>query len=283
MHFNTHKTFSTPHGCGGPGAGPIAVRSFLSPYLPVPQVRQRQAGSPGPMYYLDWDRPKSIGKVRSFFGQFAVLLRCWSYIAACGPRGLRNVAETAVLNANYLAARLRHRYDTPYFDPAARRFCAHEFITVPKPLLAGDVSLTDIAKRLIDFGVHPPTMHWPVHDCLMIEPTESESLATLDRFVEVMLTIADEALTQPDLLKHAPHSPSLGRLDEVAAARNPILAAPEQPTVCVKPTSPEPRSHRQVPPFESATHPGPSRTDPIFSAGKTGDAPPFAGPGRSSR
>jgi len=234
MHYNTHKTFSTPHGCGGPGAGPIAVRDFLSPYLPVPQVEKRESKeanresgreprSASGAYFLSHDRPKSIGKVRSFFGQFGVLLRCWVYIRACGPDGLRHVAETAVLNANYAAARLRHRYETPFFDPKQRRFCAHEFITVPQRLLDRGVTLVDIAKRLIDHGIHPPTMHWPVHNCLMIEPTETESLATLDRFVEVMLQIADEIETDPQLVKSAPHHATVRRVDEVAAARRPVL------------------------------------------------------------
>ncbi len=223
MHFNTHKTFSTPHGCGGPGAGPIAVRDFLSPYLPVPQVVKLENGSGGVRYARDWDRPKSIGRVRSFTGQFGVLLRCWAYIAACGPEGLRRVAQTAVLNANYLAAQLRDRFETPYFDPGAGRYCAHEFITVPKDLLAKGVTLIDLAKRLIDYGIHPPTMHWPVHDCLMIEPTETESLATLDRFVDVMNKIAQEVEADPQLLKGAPYHAPLRRLDEVAAARNPTL------------------------------------------------------------
>ncbi len=230
MHYNTHKTFSTPHGCGGPGAGPIAVRGFLSPYLPVPQVVKQPAGggldgegAGGYAYRLDWDRPKSIGKVRSFTGQFGVLLRCWAYIAACGPAGLRRVAQTAVLSANYLAARLRDRFETPYFDPGAGRYCAHEFITVPKQLLSKGVLLNDIAKRLIDYGVHPPTMHWPVHDCLMIEPTETESLETLDRFVEAMAHIAQEIDQNPQLVRTAPHTRTLRRLDEVAGARNPVL------------------------------------------------------------
>ncbi|MEE9212546.1 MAG: aminomethyl-transferring glycine dehydrogenase subunit GcvPB, partial [Phycisphaeraceae bacterium] len=176
MHYNTHKTFSTPHGCGGPGAGPIAVRQFLAPYLPVPQVEKRATGQASykaatggrglPEYFLDHDRPKSIGRVRSFVGQSGVLLRCWAYIAALGPQGLRSVAQNAVLNANYLAARLRHRYATPYFDPDTSRFCAHEFVTVPKDLLDKGVTLIDIAKRLVDYRIHPPTMHWPVHDCL---------------------------------------------------------------------------------------------------------------------
>ncbi|MCC7144982.1 MAG: aminomethyl-transferring glycine dehydrogenase subunit GcvPB [Phycisphaeraceae bacterium] len=226
MHFNTHKTFSTPHGCGGPGAGPIAVRKFLAPYLPVPQVEKNGAGAPGtsgPAYYLSYDRAKTIGKVRSFFGQFSVLVRCWAYIAACGPVGLRDVAESAVLSANYLAARLRERFEMPYFDPGAKKFCAHEFVTVPKTLLATGVTLIDVAKRLIDHGIHPPTMHWPVHNCLMIEPTETESLQTLDRFVEVMLNIADEAQSNPELVKAAPHLAPVQRLDEVAAARTPVL------------------------------------------------------------
>ncbi|MDP6153007.1 MAG: aminomethyl-transferring glycine dehydrogenase subunit GcvPB [Phycisphaeraceae bacterium] len=225
MHYNTHKTFSTPHGCGGPGAGPIAVRSFLSPYLPVPQVQARGVDAPdaAATYHLDFDRPHTIGRVRSFFGQFGVLLRCWMYIAACGPEGLRGVARTAVLNANYLAAQLCDRYETPYFDAGAGRYCAHEFVTVPKTLLAHGVTLNDIAKRLIDFGFHPPTMHWPVHDCLMIEPTETESLATLDKFVDAMRQIADEIESDPDMVRQAPHRAAVHRLDEVLAARKPML------------------------------------------------------------
>ncbi len=237
MHYNTHKTFSTPHGCGGPGAGPIAVRKFLSPYLPVPQVEKRnrsagndgRSGSPaasaGTDYFLDSDRPHTIGKVRSFFGQFGILLRCWTYIAACGPDGLRNVGQTAVLNANYLAARLRDRFEMPYFKPEQKKFAAHEFVTVPRNLLSRGVTLVDIAKRLIDYGIHPPTMHWPVHDCLMVEPTETESLATLDRFVETMNQIADEIERDPQSLKEAPRQTPVRRLDEVAAARTPVLTA----------------------------------------------------------
>lgn len=223
MHFNTHKTFSTPHGCGGPGAGPIAVRSFLSAYLPVPQVIKSRDAQQREVYQLEQHRPKSIGRVRSFTGQFGVLLRCWAYIAACGPEGLRHVAQTAVLNANYLAAKLRDQYETPYFDPQKGRYCAHEFVTVPKRLLAKGVTLTDMAKRLIDYAIHPPTMHWPVHDCLMIEPTECESLATLDQFVRAMETIAQEIDTNPDVLQGAPHHGPVRRLDEVAAARTPVL------------------------------------------------------------
>ncbi|MBI1375017.1 MAG: aminotransferase class V-fold PLP-dependent enzyme [Phycisphaera sp.] len=222
MHYNTHKTFSTPHGCGGPGAGPIAVRDFLAPYLPVPEVTKT-----GDTYALSWDKPKSIGKVRSFVGQIGVLVRAWTYIRACGPDGLKNVSETAVLNANYLAAKLRDRYTTPYFDPAAKRFCAHEFITVPRALLDKGIALVDIAKRMIDYGVHPPTMHWPVHDCLMIEPTETESLSTLNKFVSVMLRIADEIDAGSGDVPAAPQHADVARMDEVGAARTPVLTHPK--------------------------------------------------------
>ena len=219
MHFNTHKTFSTPHGCGGPGAGPIAVCRDLAPYLPAPQVMMADDGS----FYLDRDRPRAIGKVRSFIGQVGVLVRCWTYISACGPHGLRRVAEAAVLSANYLASRLCDVYEMPFFDPNRGRYCAHEFVTVPKRLLARGVTLNDIAKRMIDYGIHPPTMHWPLQDCLMVEPTDTESKRTLDRFVEVMLRIADEVERNPEALTQAPVDAPIGRADEVTAARKPIL------------------------------------------------------------
>ncbi len=222
MHYNTHKTFSTPHGCGGPGAGPIAVRDFLAPYLPVPQVVRLADGS----YGLDHQRPKSVGKVRSFFGQFGVLVRCWTYIRACGPDGLRNIAETAVLNANYLAASLQDRYEMPFFKPEKGKYCAHEFITVPSRLLGQGVSLLDMAKRLIDYNIHPPTMHWPVHDCLMVEPTETESKETLDEFVAAMTAIADEVeagSASAAGMKAAPEDAAVRRLDEVGASRKPML------------------------------------------------------------
>ena len=221
MHYNTHKTFSTPHGCGGPGAGPIVVRDFLAPFLPSPQVQRREDGT----FSLDYDRPDSIGKVRSFIGQFGVLVRCWTYIRSCGPAGLRNVAELAVLNANYLAARLEDVYEMPYFSTAKRKFAAHEFVTVPRRLLDRGVTLNDIAKRLIDYDVHPPTMHWPVKDCLMVEPTETESLATLDRFVEAMRRIAQEIERDPSSLAQAPRDANVRRLDIVAADRKPVTVS----------------------------------------------------------
>ncbi len=219
MHYNTHKTFSTPHGGGGPGAGPIVVRDFLAPFLPVPQVEQRGANGP---FYLDYDRPLSVGKVRSFFGQFGVLLRCWTYIRACGAEGLKNVAEQAVINANYLAARLQDRFEMPFFNPSKGRFAAHEFVTVPERLLEKGVTLNDIAKRLIDFRIHPPTMHWPVRNCLMVEPTETESLATLDQFVAAMNAIADQIESDPSSLARAPEHATVDRIDIVAADRKPI-------------------------------------------------------------
>jgi glycine dehydrogenase subunit 2 len=239
MHYNTHKTFSTPHGCGGPGAGPIAVRKELAPYLPVPQVVKRVksaecsvlsaecANGAQHAYAWDFDRPKSIGKVRSFWGQFNVLVRAYAYLSACGPEGLKNVSQTAVLAANYLAQRIKDVYPLPYGpkngEPMASNPCAHEFITVPRAILDRDITIMDIAKSLIDRGFHPPTVHWPVHDCLMIEPTETESLPKLDAFADALLEIAEVSRSNPDALKAAPIRQSVRRLDEVGAARKPVL------------------------------------------------------------
>ncbi len=219
MHYNVHKTFSTPHGCGGPGGGPIVVRDFLAPYLPTPQVERAEDGT----YFLDTDRPKSIGKVRSFVTQFGIMVRCWTYISSCGPDGLRNVAETAVLNANYLAARLRDRYEMPFFNPEKGQFAAHEFVTVPQRLLDHGVSLDDIAKRLLDYGIHAPTMHWPVRNCLMVEPTETEPKSVLDRFVDVMHAIASEIESDAQGMKQAPRDTVVRRIDVVGSDRKPRL------------------------------------------------------------
>jgi glycine dehydrogenase subunit 2 len=222
MHYNTHKTFSTPHGCGGPGAGPIAVRKELAAYLPVPQVIRRGEG-----YAWDLDRPKSIGKVRSFWGQFNVLVRAYTYIRACGPDGLRNVSETAILCANYLAQRVKDAYPLPYGPPAGEAMvnnpCAHEFIAVPRAIIDRGVTIMDIAKSLIDRGIHPPTVHWPVHDCLMIEPTETEDKRSLDALAGALLEISQQSEKDISLLKSAPVSQPVGRLDEVGAARKPVL------------------------------------------------------------
>jgi len=213
MHFNVHKTFSTPHGCGGPGAGPVAVAEHLRQFLPGPQVVQCEDGS----YSLENGGLNSIGRVRSFVGQVGVLVRTYAYIRALGPDGLRQVSEKAVLSANYVAARLRDHYRFP-FDPPY----AHEFILVPEFRDQG-VTEMDVAKRLLDEGIHPPTMSWPVAHCLMIEPTETESLATLDNFADAMIRIAHEARTMPERLHHAPHTTPVRRLDEVRAARQPDL------------------------------------------------------------
>ncbi len=214
MHYNTHKTFSTPHGCGGPGAGPVAVTKALAPYLPVPQVQRRADGT----FFLEHVRPKSIGKVRTFVGQFGVLVRCYAYLRALGPDGLRDASEKAVLAANYLAAQFRDApgYALPYAGPYS-----HEFIL--RPDLKHDLRVLDYAKRLIDFGFHPPTMEWPIHGTLMIEPTETESKATLDEFVRALKQIAAEAAETPDLLKNAPHAAWIDRADEVLAGRKPNL------------------------------------------------------------
>lgn len=222
MHFNVHKTFSTPHGCGGPGAGPVAVAEHLRPFLPGPQVVKHDDGSFG------WSSPGplSIGRVRSFYGQISVLIRTYAYIRALGADGLRQVSEKAVLSANYLAARLKDHYHLPFTPPFA-----HEFIMVPEFREHGVTEL-DVAKRLIDYAIHPPTMSWPVAHCLMIEPTECESLATLDEFADAMIAIAEEAKTTPDRLHHAPLTMPVQRLDEVTAARKPDLRwnPPDEPS-----------------------------------------------------
>ena len=213
MHFNTHKTFSTPHGCGGPGAGPVAVTADLYEFLPGPIIVRNEDGT------FAWSSPgkNTIGRIRANYGQINILIRAYAYIRALGAAGLRDVSEKAVLCANYLAARLRDCFRLP-FDPPF----AHEFILVPEFADKG-VTEQDIAKRLIDHSIHPPTMSWPVPHCLMIEPTECESLATLDKFVDAMTDIADEAERAPDVLHFSPHTMPVSRLDEVTAARKPDL------------------------------------------------------------
>jgi glycine dehydrogenase subunit 2 len=219
MHFNTHKTFSTPHGGGGPGSGPIACTEALSPYLPVPQVIKREDGTFG----WDHDRPRSIGKVRSFYGQIGVLVRAYAFLRGLGNSGLREASEIAVLSANYLASRLKDHYKLPYDAPYG-----HEFILMTE-LEKHGVSELDVAKRLIDYGFHPPTMSWPIAHCLMIEPTETESRRTLDALADAMIAIRREAEESPELLKTAPHLQPVSRVDEVSAARKPIVRwKPEQ-------------------------------------------------------
>jgi glycine dehydrogenase subunit 2 len=227
MHFNLHKTFTTPHGGGGPGAGPVGVKAHLARFLPAPMIARRP-GANGDEYFQDFDRPLSIGRVRSFNGNFAMLVRAYTYIRMLGPDGLRQVSEDAVLNANYVLAQLKGAYDLP-FD----RICMHEFVLSARGQRATGVRALDIAKRMIDYGYHPPTIYFPlvVEEALMIEPTETESKETLDTFVEAMLRIAEEARDNPDLLKEAPHVTPVRRLDEVTAARRPNIryaAAPAE-------------------------------------------------------
>ena len=216
VHINLHKTFSQPHGGGGPGGGPIAVRGMLEPFLPVPVVIHRDDGSFG----LDYDRPKSIGKVRGFTGPFGVFVRSYAFMRMYGPR-LREMSEAAVLNANYVLARLKDVYELPY-----DRLCMHEFVLSARRLKHDHgVTALDVAKRLMDYGFHPPTIYFPlvVPEALMIEPTETETKETLDAFCDAMLAIAREAAEDQQLLKEAPHDRPVRRLDEVRAAKNPIV------------------------------------------------------------
>jgi glycine dehydrogenase subunit 2 len=215
VHINLHKTFSQPHGGGGPGGGPIAVRQSLEAFLPVPVVVRD-----GDAYRLEYDRPKSIGKVRAFSGPFGVFVRSYAFMRSYGP-ALREMSEVAVLNANYLLARLRDTYEVP-FD----RLCMHEFVLSARNLKREHgVSALDVAKRLMDYGFHPPTIYFPliVPEALMIEPTESEAKETLDAFVDALLAIAGEAAADPAVVHDAPHNRPVRRLDEVRAAKQPIV------------------------------------------------------------
>jgi glycine dehydrogenase subunit 2 len=216
VHYNLHKTFSQPHGGGGPGGGPVAVRRDLEPFLPVPAVvRDGQGG-----FRLDDDRPKTIGKVRGFLGPFGVFVRAYAFIRTYGP-ALKEMSEVAVLNANYLLARLRDTYDLPY-----DRHCMHEFVLSARTLKREHgISALDVAKRLMDHNFHPPTIYFPlvVPEALMIEPTETEAKETLDAFVDAMIAIAREAEESPDVVKQAPHGRPVGRLDEVKAAKRAVV------------------------------------------------------------
>jgi glycine dehydrogenase subunit 2 len=213
QHYNVHKTFTGPHGAGGPGSGPIAVTNKLAPYLPAPLVAKRND-----RFVLDYDRPKSIGRVRSFFGNVGILFRGWAYIRTLGPDGLKRCSEHAVLNANYLLSRIKHAYEVPNGDR-----CMHEFVASAKALRREKkISAMDIAKRLLDFGYHAPTVYFPlvVPEALMMEPTETESKETLDAFAETLLKIIEEDAA---FLQKAPHTLSISRPDEVKAAKEPVL------------------------------------------------------------
>src|SRR5262245_22883112 len=214
MHYNVHKTFTGPHGAGGPGAGPIAVRGPLAPFLPVPVVARD-----GDRFRLDYDRPKSIGRVRSFFGNLGILVRGYCYLRTLGPDGLREVSENAVLNANYLLSLIKHAYEVPHGDR-----CMHEFVASARILRREKkISAMDVAKRLLDLGYHAPTVYFPlvVPEAIMVEPTETESKETLDAFARALLQILTE---DAEFLHDAPHTLGISRPDEVKAAKEPMLA-----------------------------------------------------------
>jgi glycine dehydrogenase subunit 2 len=215
VHLNLHKTFSTPHGGGGPGAGPIAVKRELEPFLPGPRVVRR-----GDQWDFDYDRPQSIGMLRAFYGNFGMLVRAYAYILALGGDGLETVGRLAILNANYVRKRLAAN-----FPAASDETPMHECVLTHDLERRAQVTTLDIAKRLLDFGIHPPTIYFPlvVHGALMIEPTETESRETLDRFVAAMEQIYREAIADPEKVKTAPHTLPVARVDEATAARKPIL------------------------------------------------------------
>ena len=249
VHMNLHKTFSTPHGGGGPGAGPVGVKKELEPFLPIPRIVKKNInpvtfphphptpplegegskeaplpqgedegeGGSSCIYKFIYDSPDSIGRLRAFYGNFGVLVRAYAYIRAMGPEGLRKAGEMAVLNANYVKEGLKSHYHLPYNQP-----CMHECVFSDKLQLEKGFNTLDIAKRLMDYGFHPPTVYFPlvVHDAIMIEPTESEDKAGLDGFIDAMKRIAEE---EPELVRSAPHKTRVGRLDEAKAARKPVL------------------------------------------------------------
>ncbi|MFL5825539.1 MAG: aminomethyl-transferring glycine dehydrogenase subunit GcvPB [Thermoleophilaceae bacterium] len=231
VHFNLHKSFTQPHGGGGPGSGPIAVSDRIEPFLPRPQVLRRAAsnGSDRDYFDLDYDRPKSIGRLRGFHGNFGVFVRSYAYIRSVGGDGLKDVSENAVLNANYLRARLAEEGIAEYLPIAFDRVCMHEFVLSGRGAKEKlGIKTLDIAKRLLDFDMHPPTVYFPllVDEALMIEPTETETKETLDRFAEVVREILREAAEDPEIAKNAPYSTPVRRLDEARAARQPIVRQP---------------------------------------------------------
>jgi glycine dehydrogenase subunit 2 len=227
VHVNLHKSFSQPHGGGGPGAGPIAVSERIEPFLPRPQVVRRESGNgSGPSFDLDHERPKSIGRLRGFQGNFGVFVRSYAYILSLGADGLAEASETAVLNANYLKARLAEGRAGKYTPVAFDRHCMHEFVLSGKPMKRElGIATLDLAKRLLDFGFHPPTVYFPllVEEALMIEPTETETKESLDAFAEAIEQILAEAETDPEKAKNAPYATPVRRLDEVKATRKPVV------------------------------------------------------------
>ncbi|OES44991.1 aminomethyl-transferring glycine dehydrogenase subunit GcvPB [Domibacillus iocasae] len=215
VHLNLHKTFTTPHGGGGPGAGPVGVNKKLIPFLPVPRIEKKND-----LFVLNVNEPLSIGRVKGYYGNFGILVRAYTYIRTMGPSGLRQVSESAVLHANYLRKKLE-----PYFLSPYEQVSKHEFVLSGSKQKKLGVRTLDMAKRLLDFGYHPPTIYFPlnVEECLMIEPTETETKETLDAFADVMIQIAQEVEENPDIVLNAPHTTVIGRLDEVKAARQPMV------------------------------------------------------------
>jgi glycine dehydrogenase subunit 2 len=228
VHFNLHKSFTQPHGGGGPGSGPIAVSDRIEPYLPVPRITRQASEGNGsePFYALDEDRPKTIGRLRGFQGNYGVFVRSYAYIRSLGAAGLRDVSETAVLNANYLVARLRAEGVLELLPAAHQRLCMHEFVLSGAPMKRElGIRTLDLAKRLLDFGVHPPTVYFPliVDEALLIEPTETETKETLDEFAQVVAGILREAAEDPEVARQAPYTTPVRRLDEAQAARRPVV------------------------------------------------------------
>ena len=215
VHLNLHKTFTGPHGGGGPGSGPVGVKKDLLPYLPKPVLVKKDEA-----YTFDYDRPDSIGRVKPFYGNFGINVRAYTYIRSMGPDGLKAVTEYAVLNANYMMRRLQPHFDLPY-----DRHCKHEFVLSGRRQKKLGVRTLDMAKRLLDFGYHPPTIYFPlnVEEGMMIEPTETESKETLDAFIDAMIQIAKEVEENPEIVQNAPHTTVINRLDETKAARQPVL------------------------------------------------------------
>jgi glycine dehydrogenase subunit 2 len=229
VHYNLHKTFTQPHGGGGPGAGPIAVADRIEPFLPRPQVVRREGDNgSGPLFDLDFDRPKSIGRLRGFQGNYGVFVRAYAYILSLGADGLQEASETAVLNANYLMARLKQTAGE-HLPPAYDRLCMHEFVLTGAPMKrALGLRTTDVAKRLLDHGFHPPTVYFPllVDEALLIEPTETETRETLDAFADAVGEILREGAEDPEIARGAPYSTPVRRLDEAGAAKRPVIRQP---------------------------------------------------------
>ncbi|GEL06920.1 aminomethyl-transferring glycine dehydrogenase subunit GcvPB [Salisediminibacterium halotolerans] len=220
VHLNLHKTFTTPHGGGGPGSGPVGVKQDLVPYLPAPQIIKQ-----ADRYVFHYDIPESIGRVKPYYGNFGINVRAYAYIRTMGPAGLRKVSEFAVLNANYMLRRLE-----PYFDVPYSQHCKHEFVLSGKRQKKQGVRTLDMAKRLLDFGYHPPTIYFPINveETMMIEPTETEAKEVLDEFCDAMIQIAEEAEDHPEIVQEAPHHTVIDRLDETKAARQPVLRYEKQ-------------------------------------------------------